>query len=1236
MKWTPEQKAAIYTTGSDILVSAAAGSGKTAVLVERIIRRLLDKENPINIDEILVVTFTNAAAAEMKSRIGVALEKALIDYPESTHLKKQLSLLPRAQISTLHSFYTRIVRQYAYLFDLDPAFIIADGTEIDLIKQDVIDELFEMYYSKEGEELERFFSVVDRYSSDRSDEAVERLILDLYDFAMQHPFPEQWLTDLVDVYDVEVKENESSLTWLTILKEEVSDVLDECEHYVERALMIAKESDGPYHYAEALEHDLSLIHEAKNYIDDWEALQSFFLNSKRLTLSRKRIECDLDKREQVKSLRDRYVKEWRKIENEFFKRHLSAHLEDMKELHPVIDVIVELVEQFKRLFTEAKRKRALVDFSDLEHLCLAVFTDESSNENELIPSTIALNYKKQFKEILIDEYQDINNVQEAILTLISDHEGRGNRFMVGDVKQSIYRFRHAEPALFIDKYNRFSSDEQSEGIRIDLAKNFRSRENVLTGANYLFRQIFDLKLGEIDYDEKAELVYGNKGYDEHPLEDSEVELLLVDCDDSSSEEREHINEYDENIEKAQLEARLYIKKIKEWMEMPLQVIDKTTNKQRDIQFRDIAILLRSSSWAETIVEEFKLANIPIYAKLKDGYFEAVEIKVMISLLKIIDNPYQDIPLASVLRSPIINLNEEQLMNIRLTNKRKPLFDAVKQFERNNNDELANVLSHFLSMLHSFRTLAREGSLSDLIWHIYQETGYYDFVGGMPGGRQRQANLRALYDRARSYESTSFRGLFRFLRFIERMEEEDQDLGAARALSEEEDVVKLLTMHESKGLEFPVVIIGNMNREFFSKDLYGTYLLDKDYGFATKYINPIKHINYPTLYYRSLQKEIDRKKKAEEMRVLYVALTRAKEKLVMVGTVNSVEKLREKWEEVLDHDEWVLPNQLRKNAKTFLDWVGPALIRHETNEQLITEGVTVSHLPDMIRKDVSKWNITIVHHRELTIEDEREQLNRKELYATVTNWDKVPIDDRDLQAEVNARLNFVYPFKEAVNTRAKQSVTEVKNAREIKDEYSSDMLVRQYKQSVSKRPLFMQTEKQLSAAEIGTAMHTVMQHLPLTEKLNREEIVDYIESFVSRHILREEEVAVIDVKSIEQFFQTELANRIRKSVQIEKEVPFTFTLNASDIYHHWTSDIEEKVLIQGVIDLLIKDESGWTIIDYKTDYIHEDVVTDDVIAQLKERYLTQVQLYKEAIETIIKEPVQHVYLHFFDKQLTIEL
>lgn len=1238
MKWTAEQEKAIYTDGTDILVSAAAGSGKTAVLVERIIQKLINPDHPVHIDELLIVTFTNAAAQEMRTRIGTALENALKQNPHSHHLKRQLSLLQNAHISTLHAFCMDVVRKYSYQLDIDPNFRIADEVEADLLQQDVLEEMFEDWYGKEGEERARFFAVVDRFSSDRHDQEVEELILKLYEFASQNPWPEDWLDRMTDMYNIGTDAEEKGHVWFEVVKGELKSQLTAMIKEAEQAMKLTRDSDGPYHYADVIDEDLRMMETATHKLEQtWnDVYECFQTNSKFQSLPRKKVDCDEAKREQVKDIRNRYKARWDKVRKSWFSRSLESYINDLQELHPVMEQLAILVKDFKERYRLKKKEQGLIDFSDLEHYCLEVLMHESSTPGQMKPSAVARQYQEQFSEILVDEYQDTNLVQETILNLMAQGDEAGHLFMVGDVKQSIYRFRHAEPSLFISKYNRFAQDDNDE-IRIDLSRNFRSRKQVLSACNFIFRQILDEEVGEMTYDKEAELIYSNSVYDEWSSDDQDVELYLIDNGEAELSSEDTGGEDFRDLEKAQQEARLYAEKIKEWIGQkgrpPLQVVDKQTETLRNVQYRDIVILLRSLTWAPAIVEELKQQGIPVYAELSTGYFEAIEVQVMLSLLKIIDNPQQDIPLASVLRSPIVGIDEEGLAKIRLALPNENYYHALSAYLAKGEDEhLKDRIKHFLTRLENWRKRARQGALSELIWQIYRETGYYDFVGGIPGGKQRQANLRALYDRARSYESTSFRGLFRFLRFIERMEERGEDLGAARALGEQEDVVRIMTIHKSKGLEFPVVIVGALDKPFNEQDLKEKYLLHKDYGIGVKYIDPEKRIMYPTLAHHALKLTKRREMLAEEMRILYVALTRAREKLLLVGCVNDLEKRKEKWNAIASHPDWILPPHERLEAASYLDWIATSLIRHRQGEPLRGEGSVI--IAKDILYDDSSWNCEVIHASQLTDMEEAVKKRHDELWEAITEWK--PFKEKgDFFDEVDRRLRYTYFYQDAAFHRAKQTVTELKRQREVKDEYSEDQLVRPFQRPIIRRPRFIQEKKTLSAAERGSAMHTVMQHIPLSRKHTEAEIKAFVEKLVDREFLTKEEAISIDISAILAFFDTSVGKLMLKTDHIEREIPFSLALPAHEVYTDWHSQSDERVLLQGVIDCLIRTDQGWILLDYKTDQLPEQI-TGANKRTLQQKYELQLSLYARAVEEIWGQAIHRKYLYFFDQSLLLEL
>ncbi|WP_270181569.1 helicase-exonuclease AddAB subunit AddA [Alkalihalobacillus sp. CinArs1] len=1227
--WTDAQWDAIAARNQDVLVAAAAGSGKTAVLVERIIRRLADEKDPAEVDRILVVTFTNAAAAEMRHRIGEALEGRLKEDPSSLYLRRQLSMLNRASISTLHSFCMEVLRRYYYEIDLDPAFRVADQTEAALLREEAMEELFEEQYSGENE---AFFDLVDRYSSDRSDVDLQQLVEKLYHFSSSHPWPDQWLYESVAQYENAGKVAFDELVWVKELKKDVILQLEGMKELQEKSIELASSSDGPEPYLETLQSEHKMVLDALSSAQaTWSSLASSFeaFHFGRLKPC-KGDQYDTAKIDAVKGMRDKVKKTIQSLQEELFQRTPEEYVEDLEQLAPVLGTLSELVKQFRERYTLLKKEKGLVDYSDLEHYCLAVLLNKDSTPENPIPSNAAREYQTQFAEVLIDEYQDTNSVQETILNAISrSGEEAGNRFMVGDVKQSIYRFRLAEPGLFLSKYKTFGRSSDAPSKRIDLARNFRSREEVLNGTNYIFKQIMDERVGEIEYDEAAELIPGAS----YPSSEAVVpEVHLID-QSSEGEDQE------EDVEKVQLEARLMASRIKTMMgkgeRERAKVYDRKEERMRPVEYRDMVILLRATaSWAPVILEELKQAGIPAYSDLATGYFEATEVAVMMSLLNVIDNPYQDIPLASVLRSPIFGLTEEELAQIRIHEKNGNYFEALQTYADDESDELADKLSEFLEKLNQWRDQARQSSLGELIWQLYRETNYYEFVGGMPAGLQRQANLRALYDRARQYEATSFRGLFRFLRFIDRMKEQGGDLGTARALGEQEDVVRVMTIHKSKGLEFPIVFVAGIAKQFNLRDMVNPMLMHKELGVASKFIDPINRITYPTLPYFTLQKRMRLEMLAEEMRVLYVALTRAKEKLYLIGTVKEWEKELLSWTGA-STEEWLLSDFERSKGKSYLSWIGPSLLRHRDLAQIVDDVADIKK-PTPVFNHTSRWDLAI-HSAADFAEVESEDVARQEEYEKLLQ-SKETIPERSTHRdEVVNRLSWTYPHTAATETKSKQSVTEVKRQREVfSDERSDSTIVSGFKQSLKERPRFLQSKK-LTPAERGTAMHVVMQHLNVTNVTDEDAVRDLIARLEQKELLTSEQTDAIDANQILQFTQSSLGKKMRHAKAIHKEVPFSLGVDSTWIYDDFEGE-EETVVLQGVIDCIIEEEDGLILVDYKTDVIQNRFSSEEQVeTTMKNRYSTQLKLYEKAIDEIWNLPCKEKVLYFFDggRSITID-
>ncbi|MFD1708030.1 helicase-exonuclease AddAB subunit AddA [Siminovitchia sediminis] len=1238
-QWTDEQWKAIFAKDQDVLVAAAAGSGKTAVLVERIIQKIIAEQDPLNVDQLLVVTFTNAAAAEMRARIGAALSQAINERPESNHLRKQLGLLNRASISTLHSFCLEAVRKHYYMVDIDPHFRVGDDNEMGLLREEVLDDLFEEEYGKEDNES--FFKLVDTFTGDRNDSELQELVLKLYDFSRSHPYPDLWLDELVSIYDVKEGTTIDRLPFAEWILSDIKLQLTGARQMLEEAYELANSPGGPAPRAVNYLDDLEVVEKIQKASESsWESLYAA-MNNWKFTRAKscRGDEYDEELVKAADALRKKAKGILEKLTKELFSREPDSFLRDMRRMHPVYHTLVQLVKSFANRFTLEKKERGIVDFADLEHLALYILTDPHSEKGQAHPSEVAVGYRKQFKEVLVDEYQDVNMVQETILRLITtDGEHDGNLFMVGDVKQSIYRFRLAEPNLFLDKYTRFTPDGVQGGLRIDLSRNFRSRAEILDGTNFLFKQVMGQNVGEIEYHEGAELVLGANypSDDMYPIEVAIIDQAGDDETETSPQEEDHF--FKEDIEQSRLEGRYVARTIRNIIDEEKPVYDTKAGRHRPVQYKDIVILLRSTSWAQDIIDELKFEGIPVYADLSSGYFEATEVTVMLSLLQVVDNPDQDIPLASVLRSPMVGLNEEQLARIRAKSRKGSFYQAVKTFIKMSGDDrderIRGKLAIYLENLKKWRSLARTGALSQLIWQLYRDTGFYDFVGGLPGGKQRQANLRALYDRASQYEETSFRGLFRFLRFIERMRDRGKDMGAARALGEQEDVVRIMTIHSSKGLEFPIVFAAGLGRQFNMKDINSSFLFDKDFGFASKYIDSEKRISYPSLPQLALKRKKRRELTAEEMRVLYVALTRAKEKLYLVGAVKNMEKEISKWGKASTGDDWLLKDFDRAAATTYLDWIGPAILRHRDSWM---EGIG-NPLTGNVSEHPSRWKIDVLPASALRETAENEEKESEGWLQTVKEG-KLSDIESPLKDQVFSRLSWMYPHVIASRRMSKQTVSELKRMAVLTDKVSAASLLGGDPNTgtpIFNKPKFLEKQS-ISPAERGTVMHTVMQHIPLDQEPGIFLVEQVLDDLIQKEILTVEQADVVPGEQIVQFFESNLGRRLLQPAKTKREVPFTMAIPARDIYSDWDGE-DESVIVQGIIDCIVMEEDGVLLLDYKTDAITGRFPGgfDQAKVVLEKRYRMQIELYEQAIERIWKKSVKEKVLYFFDGGHVLEL
>lgn len=1334
--WSDDQWRAIAESGDDILVAAAAGSGKTAVLVERIIRKISKEENGFSVDRLLVATFTKAAAAEMRQRIREALDRELEENGENDHLRRQLSLLGKASITTLHSFCLEVIRRYYQMIPIDPGFRILNEHEAEMMRQELLEELLEEKYGEVGADGEDsiFVQLADWFSGERSDDAVHALIQRLHDYARSHPWPAQWLRDTAADFSLPDTESLGGTPWVLSILEEAKLTLAGAASQLMQGREIALQPGGPAPYAENLTTDLEMVNALQDAVNErpWAELYDIFMEVYFGKLKAcKKDSTDPRLQEMVKELRDSVKKSILDLQKALFGRPPEVFLKELNEAAPLMAELAETVIAFGERYRIEKAGRGLVDFSDLEHYCLQILRHPDSTPGHSLPSDAAMEYRAQFDEVLLDEYQDTNSVQEEIVRLIS-RETPGNRFMVGDMKQSIYRFRLAEPGLFLDKYRSFGShpiddpseitNESSSGSVIDLARNFRSRMEVVNAVNMIFRQIMNETVAEINYDERAELVYGANfpgAAEKGPDTFFAPELLLIDRgsttgkSEETSEDGEAPLQESEAIESetAQLEARAIARRISQMTGMtggsPLLIYDKGLKIMRPVIYGDIVILLRSARiWTPLIIEELRMEGIPAYGDLNKGYFEATEVEIALSLLKIVDNPQQDIPLAGVLRSPVVGLTEEELATVRMCSQ-GPYFQAVqmavdmqdaKEAEEeydlfsapviesastveNNvlpdkdlpqiSPELKRKLRHFLEQLESWRNAARQGSLSELIWRIYGESGYLEWVGGLPGGSQRQNNLKALYDRAVQFENdTAARGLFRFLGFISRLRENGGDLGVAGGGGEEGNGVRIMTIHKSKGLEFPVVFVAGMAKQFNRQDLHSPFLMHKELGFGPRFVERETRVSYPTLPYLAINRRTRLELLAEEMRVLYVALTRPRDKMILVGTVRDLPRKIASWSSVQNRDELLLADHLLARGRSYLDWVGPALIRHPAAAILRKLGGSEGTVSTVLHNDVSNWSISVQNASELnsgaflpTDQTEEKVEERQAVLEALHKGEAVNIYETETSDEIARRLEWNYPYAAASGIPAKTSVTELKALLSLQEQPSFDLLEEgnsttsietDKRPSVAgadslhlRRPKFME-KRSLTPAERGTAYHTVMQHIPLEGPVDPMVVEETLARLQRVAILTAEQVEAVAPDQIEAFYTNELGRRLIASSWKLREMPFSYMVPAGEAYrgldymNEAVSELSpennkegfsEAVLIQGVIDCLFREEDRIILLDYKTDSVLEH---QGGLEALKEKYRFQLELYSKALHDILGEPISEIWLYFFEGDHAVKL
>ena len=1198
MKWTKEQEQVITLRNRNILVSAAAGSGKTAVLVERIIQRILDKEHPVDIDRMLIVTFTAAAASEMRERIGAAIEAALEKDPENTHLQKQTTLLHHAQITTIHSFCLNLIRNYFHRIDLEPNFRIAEEGELNLLREDVIAEVLNQNYEEKTEE---FLQFVECFATGKKDDALRELIFKLYHLSMSAPWPKEWLHGLTKAYQFKDMEELEHKDWMQALVTYLRQICMDLTGLAEQNLKLASDDDGPLYLKETAERDqlrIEHLKDAAGYHQMAEVLEHFAFD--RLPVNRK-YEGSIEKLECFKEQRDTIKSTVKKLKEDFFFDTEEEILNRLAQMAPVVTELVRLTEEFTDAFDAKKREKNILDFSDLEHFALKILLNEDTKE----PTEAAFECKKLYEEVMIDEYQDSNLVQESLLSAVSKEDiGEYNRFMVGDVKQSIYRFRLARPELFMEKYDAYTS-EGSNCQKIELHKNFRSRKEVLDITNHMFEKLMKRDLGNVEYDDAAALYLGA----EYPQSDAmKPEILVADS-------KEELLEEAELTDPVALEAELVADRIKRLMREQ-QVTDKKTGMLRDIRYSDIVILLRSfGKYADTFMEVFEQKGIPAHATSRTGYFQTLEIQTILSLLKILDNPRQDIPLAAVLRSPIGGFSDEELARLKAAGGERSFHASVLEADQTQLEEtLYQKLERFLQKLSGYRSLVTELPIHELLYYILEDSGYAGYVSAMPGGERRKANVEMLLEKAVAYEKTSYRGLFHFIRYMDRLQKYEVDYGEADVVNESADAIKLMTIHKSKGLEFPVVFVSATAKNFNKTDVRSRLVIHPDLGAGVDFIDPKQRVYGATLYKKAVAKQMELENLGEELRVLYVALTRAKEKLIITGVKKDVRACIEKLEMRYQSKDKIAFLE-RAGARSFLDWILTAAAA--SGESSLIE----------------IWDV-----QKLVEEETKEQLDKAaglgELLYRVSDVDE------EADAYVTKQLSYQYPYQIETNRKVKYSVSELKHRamEAVFEEEELNSVPLKKTESLEFTPYIPRfaggedtTVNQ--GALRGSAMHRALECLDVKTLAGSDDLEQQLEKEIikitEKGRLTEEMRQLLRRKKLVQFYQSPLAMRMKAAAEREElftERPFVMGQSADEIEHDGS---DTMVLVQGIIDAFFIEDDEIVLLDYKTDVINS-------AEELKNRYQKQLDLYQCALEANLGKKVKEKLLYSFYLDAVVEV
>lgn len=1244
MQYTPDQEKAIKDRpAGNVLVSASAGSGKTRVLVDRIIDMV--KNQGINIDQLLVVTFTNAAAKEMRERLRSSLQSEFAKATSADsrkHLLTQIRKVAVADITTMDAYCQKLVARYYYILGIDPNFrVLSDNTEIQLLKEQVWDNVREDLY---GEDKDHSFAdLTENFSNDRSDDGLTDVVFQMDAFANVNEDPDKWLNDAASFYKIGQEGLIHSDLYQNLIAPQIADALKRLQLSHREIIKLAQQADLTKiltlfsDQSAAIDHLQQRVEQA----DNWDELRDLITQFKFASLSKAKLSKAADDyqrktHELIKNANHKMKTDWGNLVAGYFTWNEQDNVALMRAAKDRIEKLVTVVKTFRLAYKQAKQRRHLMQFIDIEHAAYDILNDQSDQAQQ-----VRHRLQDQYYEIMTDEYQDNNRLQDAILNKISSRD-HGNRFMVGDVKQSIYRFRLADPTMFIKKQAQYRQTDNDDEL-ITLSENFRSAENIDAFANLIFEQTMDSQVGEVDYTGKSKLKFGAAYY---PTDlKADVSLIVYRTKSStaagSNDDSELADDQIEDSDSGQ--AEIIAQKIRTLVDGQSRIYDKHLAEMRPVTYGDIAIISPTHNNELTLSDVFGKYGIPAEITGAKSYFKTTEIQIMMSLLAVIDNPFQDIPLVAVLRSPIVGLDENQLAYLRINRNTGNYYQAVLDFYRGfssikPNDYATRIyqkINRFMSQLRHFKDVAQQDGLVALIWDIYNQTGYLDYVGGMPAGLQRQTNLHALYDRAADYEKNGFKGLFQFVKFIQRMQDRDNDLANTNPTTSE-NTVHVMTIHGSKGLQFPVVFLNDVGKHFNMQDTTGKYVLNDHWGIGISYFD-----NQTREFRSPLQRQaiLDITKNAglsEEMRKLYVAMTRAEQQLYLIAKVKGEKtgddrQLIEHWQGLTNAGQLVLPVAVRNAAKSYLDWIGPAVSRHPGVLAQFGDSLGT----DVLADNRASFKIDFYDDDRITKESGRQadnQLSPNEFIDQLTQK-KAPVE-QPTQAAISRVMDFKYPYTAATVTTAYQSVSEIKRLFDDPDntqlsgysmlDVNKAANTGRYLKADFGAPAFVSENSNKPApTDIGTATHLVLQQVDLKTPPTAEKLTNLIANLTRQHIISEAVAKQIDVAEILQFYQSDIGKLVLAHPEKTfREAPFSLLMKAKDVFKDFQKDDDQPILIHGIIDGYVITDQDVYLFDYKTDRITPKTTVLDIV----DRYRGQLTLYALALAKILGRPVTHKYLY----------